>query len=201
MTTKVNFTKRVAIDGNEVRVSGYGDGDRSFTVERIDGGKIAHPNKTGRGFKTVYLNDNADDNYGWDGHPAWNITNITDEQEINVPDITDKNTVCLAILDATAEMYKHPETIIEGHLAKDANGKSVSTMDPTATCFCALGRVARNLGIDTTDTSKVVGIVKKALPHADASAIYQANDDGFAQGDKLAGARKMEALLYDAATC
>lgn len=114
--------------------------------------------------------------------------------------MTDKNTICLAVLEAIAEMYANPDKVTGDVLARDAEGNQVSTLNPTATCFCALGFVAKHLGIDTFST----GTVRDALwpVTTSPSAIDSANDEGVRAGDPLRGARKLEEILdANAFTC
>ena len=48
-------------------------------------------------------------------------------------------------------LLEHPSSHIGGFLAENAEGVTVTTMSPHATCFCPLGRYAREIGLDTSE--------------------------------------------------
>lgn len=53
------------------------------------------------------------------------------------------------MLSALQWLAANPDSHTEGDLATTADHHQVSTLDPRATCFCALGRYAVEIGLDT----------------------------------------------------
>ncbi len=105
-----------------------------------------------------------------------------------------KQQVCDAMRVASKKMHDNPDSIIWGVLARNDKGVKVSTLDPSATCFCALGRLAAELGIDTWNTANLVA----KLPDVPRlSHIWIDNDDGYVLGDKLRGANTMLAVANE----
>lgn len=51
-----------------------------------------------------------------------------------------------ALLDAAAWLRANPERHIRGRMAVSISGEEVDPTDPSAECFCALGRIACELG-------------------------------------------------------
>lgn len=56
--------------------------------------------------------------------------------------MTEQKTPLEALEATIADFKAHPEMRIRNDLAQDARGKEVDPMDPSAVCFCAVGRYA-----------------------------------------------------------
>jgi hypothetical protein len=70
-------------------------------------------------------------------------------------------TVAQAVRAAKNFFDAHPDRLIAGRLAVDENGWQVPTDSPKATCFCALGRVCKELGVDTLSTDEAIEILRE----------------------------------------
>jgi len=104
-----------------------------------------------------------------------------------------------AIDRAIAWAKANPTKIVSGHLAEDASGAHVSTLDPTATCFCLAGRIAHEAGIDTNTTSGAMAVFVEGYDthasHNDGDTLWETNDDGVNEGDPLRGFNMLEKML------
>lgn len=79
----------------------------------------------------------------------------------------------------------NPDKHIGKKLATDDTGLSVSTLSPDATCFCAVGRWARELGIDTRRIN--YGLRCKIGGDFSFGSVFLSNDRGIEFGDKSLG--------------
>lgn len=79
-----------------------------------------------------------------------------------------------ALISAANWLAENPDRHIQGNLAVDENGASVECNSTRATCFCALGRVAKELdvaGYDELDPGMFEPL------NISASDVYMVNDD------------------------
>lgn len=107
------------------------------------------------------------------------------------PIITNPDAARRAIAWAKA----NPTKITYGNLAENADGLSVSTLDPRATCFCLVGRVAREAGADVSSTAAGMATFLDLTEPEEANALWSENDAGVVNGDPLRGFRLLEEYL------
>ncbi len=100
-----------------------------------------------------------------------------------------------AIKRAIAWAEANPDQIISGHLAKDNFGDSVTTGSPYATCFCLVGRIAKETGADVKSTYAGLRTFVMNGDEAKASVLWMINDEGLRLGDPLRGFNKLKELI------
>jgi len=109
---------------------------------------------------------------------------------------TDLKTAALAAADwLEANRDKH----ITGDLAIDASGNDVRYNDPDADCFCALGRLGKELGLEPSDEYSYAELTRAlAEVSIQPSEIFSENDryprDNMFKGRYLASCDGVEAL-------
>jgi hypothetical protein len=89
------------------------------------------------------------------------------------------NPLLTAALAAQAWFVQHPKRIIVGSLAEDEEGQRVSPTDESAVCFCALGRVCKELGVEVRTTGEAIRRLNAIDNRVDsdlAQAVYLRND-------------------------
>lgn len=59
------------------------------------------------------------------------------------------------IHDALDWLEAHPAKHIKNILARDKRGHEVSPLDSSATCFCALGRIAKESGVEDVSSAGI----------------------------------------------
>jgi hypothetical protein len=90
----------------------------------------------------------------------------------------------------------HPDNHIGVELATNDRGSSRSTLDPEATCFCALGRIAVEAGIDTDDVTGVTKPLEDAQIIDNGDLVWNVNDEHVGEDHpELAIAKLRELLL------
>jgi hypothetical protein len=65
-----------------------------------------------------------------------------------------------AVLDAKAWFDENPTRLIKGYLAVNSEGKTCPTNDPDAQCFCAIGRVAKELDLNNETTQGAIKVLR-----------------------------------------
>lgn len=90
-----------------------------------------------------------------------------------------------ALAATIADFKADPKLRTTTELARNAAGRSVSPTDPTATCFCALGRYAFHRGL--ADLSVYAELDEdKSLGNITAHEVYVVNDrDETEAGEKI----------------
>ncbi len=110
--------------------------------------------------------------------------------------------VCDAISKAVEWGRANPDKIVD-RLAKDSSGARVGPQRPEATCFCALGRVAKELGEDyptaerpVDSTIDIALVISEALGlgYDRVRHVARVNDHGVATGRPLQGFNNLEEL-------
>ncbi len=85
-----------------------------------------------------------------------------------------------AIDRAHARANANPRVLTQGAMAKDSRGKNVSTNSCNARCFCSLGLVANELGMDISDHTELYGALYTAgLDSNVANQTYYLNDEDY----------------------
>lgn len=86
---------------------------------------------------------------------------------------------------------------IGGNLAMDASYTRVSPTDPSAVCFCAIGRLAKELDVGGKPLAVEATLVSRGLPQAQLDEIMRRNDRdtaGFRDQAGRDGARALQEL-------
>lgn len=98
----------------------------------------------------------------------------------------------LEALEATIADFKaHPEMRISVWHARDADSRPVDPLDPSATCFCAIGRYAYHRGIPEDREVNACGArhdrrIEDDLDLLGAEDVWNANDaDTSPTGEKI----------------
>jgi hypothetical protein len=84
-----------------------------------------------------------------------------------------------AALAAQAWFNEHPKRIAVGVLAATASNRQTNATDERAACFCALGRVCKELNIPVSMTGDAVRALQELDPRFDeemAAEVYNRND-------------------------
>ena len=81
------------------------------------------------------------------------------------------------MLAALQWLGANPDNHIKTQLAHDAEDNPVSTLDPKAECFCALGRYAVEMGINTRYMDHRLFGVETAQDSRQFSSVWETNDD------------------------
>lgn len=94
------------------------------------------------------------------------------------------------MLAALRWLAANPDKHAEVDLAYDAEMNVVSTLDPEATCFCALGRYAVEMGVDTEYMDRDAFDVTSDEDDRDLfTQVWSTNDD-------ILGAAREEPSVY-----
>lgn len=84
-----------------------------------------------------------------------------------------------AVRRAADWLEANPENHVVGNLAVNASGRPTAPNGPGATCFCALGRIAREAKIDVPVGAGYDGLRDFLAPlQIGVSQIYGLNDEG-----------------------
>ncbi len=86
-----------------------------------------------------------------------------------------KEQVCEAVDRAHKWAHANKNKIAQGVLAEDATGKPVSATNPKAVCFCALGRLAKELNLNIKEHYGRL-VAPLDLIGLDYSHVYALND-------------------------
>jgi hypothetical protein len=73
-----------------------------------------------------------------------------------------------AILRAADWLEANPDKHIAGYLAANALGERVTSSSPEAVCFCAMGRIMKELNVATANDTEIPRHVRRM--------IYEEND-------------------------